>query len=299
MPEGGKLNPGETITAPQIVLPGSETDDPNTPLVDERLPRVVTPFYTLPTSPPNPLPNPNPSPTPTPPPPPNPDPTPTPPPPEHEDDFWKQFSPDQEETLRWLIAIGTLKEDEARNGKLGTKRIKVDDEDFGCFYIQLPTHLGSVNNPASGFYATRVTGSTGDLAVIPPIKKWREYAIYDGIVKQNGAAYKKGLAPLQSVAEVKLGYPWLAKFILPYYANRNPRLQYNPARRTRQNYVWYEDMVEEINREYRVADVCKLEYFLSFNNETAFLAAEELFKIRPSSPSPIPYEYSITIHHIP
>jgi hypothetical protein len=135
--------------------------------------------------------------------------------------------------------------------------------------------------------------------VIPPIKRWHEFAIYDGIVKQNGAAYKKGLAPLQSVAEAKLGYAWLTKFILPYYVNRNPQLKYNPARRTQQNYDWYNGMVEEINREYRVADVCGLEYFLSFSNPTAFLAAEELFQIRPGGSSPIPYEYSIKIHHIP
>ncbi|MBW4620722.1 MAG: hypothetical protein KME17_15380 [Cyanosarcina radialis HA8281-LM2] len=51
MPVAGKLNPGETVRAPEIIIPGADTDDPNTPLIDERLPRVVTPSYTLPVAP--------------------------------------------------------------------------------------------------------------------------------------------------------------------------------------------------------------------------------------------------------
>jgi hypothetical protein len=87
MPVAGKLNPGETVRAPEIIIPGADTDDPNTPLIDERLHRVVTPSYTLPNGSPSPTPSPEPLPSPEPtpslPPLPSPSPTsqPTPPPP--------------------------------------------------------------------------------------------------------------------------------------------------------------------------------------------------------------------------
>jgi len=47
MPEGGRLNPGDKINAPTIVIPGEETDDPNTP-VDERILRKEPGFFTFP-----------------------------------------------------------------------------------------------------------------------------------------------------------------------------------------------------------------------------------------------------------
>ena len=47
MPEAGRLNPGDKINAPIIVIPGEETDDPNTP-ADERLLRKEHGFFTFP-----------------------------------------------------------------------------------------------------------------------------------------------------------------------------------------------------------------------------------------------------------
>lgn len=47
MPAGGILNPGDKIHAPTIVIPGQETDDPNTP-ADERLLRKESGFFTWP-----------------------------------------------------------------------------------------------------------------------------------------------------------------------------------------------------------------------------------------------------------
>ncbi|MEH2299191.1 MAG: papain fold toxin domain-containing protein [Nostoc sp.] len=47
MPAGGILNPGDKIHAPTIVIPGQETDDPNTP-ADERLLRKESGFFTFP-----------------------------------------------------------------------------------------------------------------------------------------------------------------------------------------------------------------------------------------------------------
>lgn len=47
MPAGGILNPGDKINAPTIVIPGQETDDPNTP-ADERLLRKESGFFTFP-----------------------------------------------------------------------------------------------------------------------------------------------------------------------------------------------------------------------------------------------------------
>lgn len=82
MPEGGRLNPGDQLEAPVIVLPGLDTDDPNTP-ADERLPQVFPGPWTIPTPylipSPSPSPDPEPSPSPDPSPAPSPEPTPTPP----------------------------------------------------------------------------------------------------------------------------------------------------------------------------------------------------------------------------
>jgi hypothetical protein len=50
MPEAGVLNPGDKINAPTIVIPGEETDDPNTP-ADERLLRKEHGFFTFPGNP--------------------------------------------------------------------------------------------------------------------------------------------------------------------------------------------------------------------------------------------------------
>ncbi|MCV3212365.1 YwqJ-related putative deaminase [Plectonema radiosum NIES-515] len=47
MPQAGILNPGDKINAPTIVIPGEETDDPNTP-ADERLLRKEHGFFTFP-----------------------------------------------------------------------------------------------------------------------------------------------------------------------------------------------------------------------------------------------------------
>lgn len=47
MPQAGVLNPGDKINAPTIVIPGEETDDPNTP-ADERLLRKEHGFFTFP-----------------------------------------------------------------------------------------------------------------------------------------------------------------------------------------------------------------------------------------------------------
>jgi len=44
MPAGGILNPGDKVNAPTIVIPGQETDDPNTP-VDERILKKQPGFF--------------------------------------------------------------------------------------------------------------------------------------------------------------------------------------------------------------------------------------------------------------
>ena len=47
MPEAGRLIPGDKVNAPTIVIPGQETDDPNTP-ADERILRKEPGFFTWP-----------------------------------------------------------------------------------------------------------------------------------------------------------------------------------------------------------------------------------------------------------
>jgi hypothetical protein len=47
MPAGGLLNPGDKIKAKTVIIPGQETDDPNTP-ADERLLKKQSGFFTFP-----------------------------------------------------------------------------------------------------------------------------------------------------------------------------------------------------------------------------------------------------------
>lgn len=77
LPKGGTLQPGDTINASKIVIPGQETDDPNTP-EDERKPRILTQPYTWPGGQPLPSPSPESSPEPSPSPDPSPSPSPSP-----------------------------------------------------------------------------------------------------------------------------------------------------------------------------------------------------------------------------
>ena len=76
MPEGGRLNPGDTLDAPTIVFSGLPLDDPTTP-EDDRQPKVIPGPWTVPypdlapTPSPSPSPSPSPGPEPTPPPPTN------------------------------------------------------------------------------------------------------------------------------------------------------------------------------------------------------------------------------------
>ncbi|GAA6615865.1 hypothetical protein NUACC26_016630 [Scytonema sp. NUACC26] len=50
MPQGGLLDPGDTLDANKIVIPGQETDDPNTP-EDDRPLRILPGIYTMPGNP--------------------------------------------------------------------------------------------------------------------------------------------------------------------------------------------------------------------------------------------------------
>ncbi|GAA6622625.1 papain fold toxin domain-containing protein [Scytonema sp. NUACC26] len=50
MPQGGLLEPGDTLDANKIVIPGLETDDPNTP-EDDRPLRILPGIYTMPGNP--------------------------------------------------------------------------------------------------------------------------------------------------------------------------------------------------------------------------------------------------------
>ena len=325
MPVGGTLYAGQTIRAPQIIIPGADTDDPNTPLIDERLPRVVTPSYTLPAAPPvptptptlspeptptteptpspeplpspsptlppppPPLPLPNPSPTPTP----VPSPSPTPPPPQNDDDFWKQFPPGQKRKLKWLINKGILKEEEVRKGRFGTVEPKT-----GCFYIELLRHLGDDDDgeidptvvAKAADYASDVTGSPGDLIAVAPDG---DAGYYDGLVRANGEVVRLKLEPIGSVVEAKYGYSWLRKFIRRNVINRNPELIRDDTPKTKEEWSKYNKMRNQINREARVANKCRLRYFLSFSNEKAYLSAQELF----TGGNRVVF-YSVDSHHI-
>ncbi|MEH2258928.1 hypothetical protein [Nostoc sp.] len=47
MPEGGRLNPGDKVNTPTVIIPGQEEDDPNTP-ADECLLKKESGFFTFP-----------------------------------------------------------------------------------------------------------------------------------------------------------------------------------------------------------------------------------------------------------
>jgi hypothetical protein len=318
MPVAGKLNPGETITAPKIVLPGAETDDPNTPLIDERVPRVVTPSYTVPTSPPIPQPSPTPtsppppapsptptpppptpSPTPTPPPPapsptpppppspsPNPSPSPTPTPSPSPDDIWSKLTPKQVEKLKKHIEDskkfqGTDEEHRMTDDLVRTKG-KLDEN--GCLRIEIP-RLGGYKHHND--YATYVTGSQNDLFIMEP--GIGEYAYYDGQVKRNGAAYTLatqypndgfGIQKLGAVVEVKTKHFWLRKFIAPENPNRHPDLQYDSRPKSQREEDRKERIVRQLNIYSYVANSCQIRFFASFNQRQPWLAARELFELR-------------------
>jgi hypothetical protein len=189
-----------------------------------------------------------------------------------------------------LISKDRIKRATAEKGKF--------DEEKRCFYVQVPLHLGALPSQPPSIYATHVTGSTGDFLVIPPNPTPRIWgAFYDGKVNSNGAAYKKALESIGSVAEVKTGHKWLNKFIAPSNPNRDPRLTYDPNPATAEELTIYSDMNAEILRESKIADACGLKFFLSFSNLQASLSAKELYETLYRRPSAVPH--SIPVYRIP
>lgn len=151
------------------------------------------------------------------------------------------------------------------------------DNERRCLRVPLPFHSGDIDSPGSGIYATHVTGSSMDYLVIDPEG---EPAFYDGQVNERGFVFTNNLEPYGAVAEVKMGYALMNKFIASSNLARDPNLTYDPTSPSQREKNLYNDMIKQINRETLVADRCGLLYFMSFSNRQAALAARELFFFR-------------------
>ena len=176
MPVAGKLNPGQTVRSPFIVVPGEETDDPNTPLIDERLPRVVTPSFTLPGGSPYKVP----------------------------DEIAPGLTPAQRWRVEKRVKDGLLNPEYVEKGEL--RAIPDDDKKRNCLYITIP-RLGESKEHNS--YAELLLGTPNDLLVIAPSS---HFAHYDGELNGNGTATFEGEIP-GAVAEVKTQHLWLLKVV--------------------------------------------------------------------------------------
>jgi hypothetical protein len=297
MPVGGTLKPGERVSASQIIVLGGETDDPNTP-EDERQTRVVSGTYTLPVAPPVPTPTPtlSPSPTPTPeptpspsptlppPPPPipsplpsptpipSPNPTPTPPPYEFPDELERELNEAQKNRILERIAAKKLKPEYVDGGEL--RPITGDKQKRKCFYMKITPHLGEYED--HGEYATEVTGSPSDLAVV---SSEGNYAYYDGELTVYGTAARYGLENPGAVAEVKTDQSWLIR----YYAAK---------KRTTEDRLKYSELHIQLYYQALVARQCRLRYFIAFaKEEVAKVAKPNLEKrYRPASVYYIPFD---------
>lgn len=187
MPVAGKLNPGQTVRSPFIVIPGEETDDPNTPLIDERLPRVVSPSFTLPGGSAYEVPD--------------------------------EIAPGLTKVQKWRVEKrvkdGLLNPEDVDKGEL--RPITDDEEKRNCLYIPI-RRLG--DNEKHNEYAEEVLGSTTDLFVVSP---WGHYAHYDGELTAIGEATLPiyGGEKPGAVAEVKTEHLWLLKLV--YNQTLTPR----------------------------------------------------------------------------
>lgn len=210
-----------------------------------------------------------------------------------EREFVKELTEEQQDTLKDIINNKTvfsgITEDEVFTEG------KVDDKD-GCFSLELTGHLGDGSigvRAAAARYATWVSGSPNDFLVID--REGNE-AFYDGIVNQGGAGYSVIQSVLGStpypigtvvVVEAKLGYEWLNKFIrpsnqLPASVTRLPNIAYDPTPREQWQINTYNRIVNEINKQAKVAKNCGLLFFVSFNRYQAYGSGLELFSYTPT-----------------
>lgn len=184
-----------------------------------------------------------------------------------------KLNPAQKKRVTQLEEAGRLTRAQVDKGQI--------DPQTKCLYFQLPVHLGdTAEYPDHGEYATHVTGSAGDFFVMSS-QGTALYQFYDGVVRQGGAVAQLGWQPSvdpitqqpRSVAEVKTQHRWLGNYLptTNQYYNPNPP---TPQQRQRYNFVIKRQI--EIGSE--VAKQCRLQFFMSFSDRQAGLAAQQLFQ---------------------
>lgn len=147
------------------------------------------------------------------------------------------------------VTKGKLTQADVENIK--PRPIPDDPNNKKCSEITLTGHLGdSPKYPYHGQYATKVTGSPNDLYVMAPNGN---YAYYDGQVNANGNTYL--LENEGAVAEMKTQHEWLIKF-----SRNEPR--------TAEEITKWIGLQEQLNFQAKVAQACKLQYFIAFDLST-------------------------------
>ncbi|ELS01404.1 HAF family repeat protein [Xenococcus sp. PCC 7305] len=164
---------------------------------------------------------------------------------------------------------------------------KIDDD--GCFTAELGLHYGDRYDQSIGevdithsVYATQITGALGDYFVVTPSEGLA--ALFDGLVNESGRIVIENLEVAGSVAEVKTGKQYfLRKALNPDHPSY---LGWKITLEDQRNLKRFEN---QLKREYDVATICNLDYFMSFSNIDAGLAAIELYGDK----------YNINIYTIP
>ena len=181
-------------------------------------------------------------------------------------------NPQKREIRDWIVNTERrvlLKENEVfDNGNI---------DDNGCFTAELGLHYGDRYDQSIGevdithsVYATQITGALGDYFVVTPSNGFS--ALFDGLANESGQIVIENLEMAGSVAEVKTGKQYfLRKALNPDHPSY---LDWKMTPEDQQNLKRFES---QLKRERDVAMICNLDYFMSFSNIDAGLAALELY----------------------
>ena len=179
----------------------------------------------------------------------------------------KKFTPNQSDEIIKFVNIPKFRlnfEYIDQKGKFDTQN------DTGCFAIPLEFHLG--DDKHHNQYADDVTGSKGDIIVIPPSRIGIfGSTTYDGIVRAGSKATL--LSPPQipqnigDLGEVKTGYKGLNRIV---NGNAFP-----------DDLELYNNLVNQVIKEATIARACQKEYFISFDIRSVANDARQLLNNDP------------------
>lgn len=183
---------------------------------------------------------------------------------EAEFELAQKFTPNQQNEIIKFVNVPTYRLDfeyVEEKGRFDTQN------ETGCFAIPLEFHLGL--DRYHNQYADDVTGSRGDLIVIPPSRIGVfGSTTYDGIVRAGSKATL--LSPPQRIgdlAEVKTGYRGLNRIVND---NAFP-----------DDLELYNSLVNQVIKEATIARACQKEYFISFDIKSVANSARQLLNTDP------------------